>query len=45
VERARLVPPPLWQLSQALRLREPMVRISQFLDIAPVEARLSMPSI
>jgi energy-coupling factor transport system ATP-binding protein len=45
VERARLVPPPLWQLSQALRLREPMVRISQFLDIAPVEARLSMPSV
>jgi energy-coupling factor transport system ATP-binding protein len=38
VERARLKPPPLWQLSQLLDLPRPLVRISQFLNLVPFEA-------
>jgi energy-coupling factor transport system ATP-binding protein len=44
VRRARLVPPPLWQLSQALRLPSPLVRISQFLDVASAPARQPTPT-
>jgi hypothetical protein len=39
VSRARLAPPPLWQLSQALRLPEPLVRISQFLALSCAATR------
>lgn len=41
IESAHLVPPPLWRLSQALGLPQPLVRVDQFVDVLTTGSRAS----
>ena len=45
VARARLKPPPLWQLSQALDFAVPLVRVADFVDLVSADRREPLKSV